>query len=813
MAAVWLRFRIELRARWQGWLVLALLVGLLGGTVLALAAGARRTDTAYRRFLEAHAAYDTIVVGEVVGSDYQPATHTEDEVRSLPEVADVAPAGFSYVELGAGYGVLVPPDQRIGTEVNRFKLLEGRRPDPQDPTEAVVSFTLAEEEGLDLGSEIPVVPRRFADAPLEELSAAEGEARRRLLEVLPGGRVTVVGIEAAPGEFPPQIEASFRFLIHLSPALYPLRGDIAAFSEGGEVLMVRLERGERDVDTFLASLERAAGGLPTWSTVQRDHTASVDRSIHTQAVALWLLALLTALAGGLVVGQLLARLTVLESDDHPALAALGMDRGQLGALGLARSAVIGLAGAAVAVALALLLSRVFPTGLAAIAEPDPGWRVDAPVLAIGGLALVLIVVALAVRPAWRSAQVRRFSPVAEAPGTGSSWLGRALAWRGLPPPAFAGVRMALTSGRGGGAVPVRSSVTAMTVGVGALVAALSFGASLDHLLATPHLYGHTWDAELTTYDELLVTEGLAALEADDRIAGLAVGYTKAPFGIDGRRVDGMAVDTLKGDVAPLILEGRRPRAPDEIALGARTLRALDAAIGDTVPVGAFSTGREPVTMTVVGRAVFPLFSEAGRLGDGAYTTRDGGMRILRPEEFESSVLVRLAPGGDIGAVDEDLEMLLDAEGYVFVVGQGKPTDIVSFGRVEGTPYVFGGILAVLAAATLAHVLVTGIRRRRRELAILKTLGFDRGQVRSAVAWHATSFVAVALVVGMPIGMAAGRWVWRLFADNLGVVVEPRIPLLALLSVLIGAVLLANLIALVPGRMAARTRPADALRTE
>ena len=51
----------EFRARWLSWAVLVLLVGLAGGTVLTAAAGARRTDTAYPRFLRAYRASDMLV--------------------------------------------------------------------------------------------------------------------------------------------------------------------------------------------------------------------------------------------------------------------------------------------------------------------------------------------------------------------------------------------------------------------------------------------------------------------------------------------------------------------------------------------------------------------------------------------------------------------------------------------------------------------------------------------------------------------------------------------------------------------------------
>ena len=51
MGAVWLRLRAELRRQWRGLLALAVLLGVIGGIALTAAAGARRTDTAYPRFL------------------------------------------------------------------------------------------------------------------------------------------------------------------------------------------------------------------------------------------------------------------------------------------------------------------------------------------------------------------------------------------------------------------------------------------------------------------------------------------------------------------------------------------------------------------------------------------------------------------------------------------------------------------------------------------------------------------------------------------------------------------------------------------
>jgi predicted lysophospholipase L1 biosynthesis ABC-type transport system permease subunit len=118
-----------------------------------------------------------------------------------------------------------------------------------------------------------------------------------------------------------------------------------------------------------------------------------------------------------------------------------------------------------------------------------------------------------------------------------------------------------------------------------------------------------------------------------------------------------------------------------------------------------------------------------------------------------------------------------------------------------------------AGAALAHALAAGVRRRRRDLAILKTLGFTRSQVAATVAWQATTIVAVAALIGVPLGLGIGRLLWNLFATNLGVLPEAVVPFGPALLVIPGAVLFANAIAALPGWAAARVRPAPVLRAE
>src|SRR4029078_2118373 len=115
-----------------------------------------------------------------------------------------ATGSFFVINFAAGVGVLVPPDQYIGTHLNKDKLLEGRNLDPRDPTEAVVSFTLADQYHLHLGSKIPVLHPDVLAADASELPPEEAApvlaARRRILERVPDDKLTVVGIEASPNE-------------------------------------------------------------------------------------------------------------------------------------------------------------------------------------------------------------------------------------------------------------------------------------------------------------------------------------------------------------------------------------------------------------------------------------------------------------------------------------------------------------------------------------------------------------------------------------------------------------------------------------
>jgi putative ABC transport system permease protein len=139
--------------------------------------------------------------------------------------------------------------------------------------------------------------------------------------------------------------------------------------------------------------------------------------------------------------------------------------------------------------------------------------------------------------------------------------------------------------------------------------------------------------------------------------------------------------------------------------------------------------------------------------------------------------------------------------------------VANLARLRSLPYVMAALIAVLAAGSLAHALVVSLRRNRRQLAVLKAIGFTRPQVSSVVAWQATTLAAIALMFGIPAGVLLARWGWRVIADQLGVAGGPVLPPLALVVVAVAVLAFANLAALWPGWRAARVPPAVALRTE
>jgi len=810
--AVRLLLRARLR-RWRGWLALCLLAGLLSGLVLAAASAGHRTATAFPQFAGAHG-YDALVITAAPTSalatlpGVASVTLARQFATGTPACACARPISASDFDL---VGVAPAGLPRM------VKLVAGRMPSQNSPDEVLASFRLQQDVGVRVGTVIRV--------PL--YSAAQQGAYLSGAAVTPaGGMVTlrVVGIEAAEAEFP--FAGTPSYTVYTTAAFDRLR---AGRTAGIAFYFVRLRGGGAAFPRFEAAA-RAAGAF----SVSDADTAvgSIGTAIWPQVMGWWVLAGLTALAGMVVLAQALARQADADAEPYGTYRALGATWRQLAAAGVIATLLVAVAGAAIGTGLAFLLSPLTPVGLARIAELSTGFTFDTVVLAPGAGVAVLAVLLLGTWPAVRTARRAARDAAADAAHAAirPSRTGVLLAAAGAPPSAVIGVRNALERGRGRAAVPTRTALLGSVLAVTALSAAVVFGTSLGHLTSTPALYGQPYDAWFAPSGSgpasgAQFSAMLTALERDPDIADITIGGGGGVM-IDGRVVSALAGAAVRGPLSLVTSGGRLPGSTSEVALGAATLRQLGAHIGSRVRVTVQQpTGGSRTSWYVVsGTVVFAPSDGTGGLGTGAAFTLDG---LLTPQcarlpagagQTACRLRAVFSVGGDILVTavpgprgQADVARL--AAAYPEEVNLPyPPTSLVNFGEVN-FPLLFGLAVAVFGAATLVHALVVSVGRRRRETGLLKVLGFVRRQAAAAMSWQTTTVAVVGLVVGLPLGIAAGRLGWELFAGYIGFVAVPIVVAWGLVALVAGTIAVANLIAAGPAIAAARTRPAVLLRAE
>ncbi len=803
VAAIRIRFRAEFRSRWRAWLALTLLAGLAGGVVVALAAAAERTQTALHRYdIAVHGADAYVDPGFAFGEDTLDLRRiarlpmvTESESTAHLAVISRSRSGAAIYTLGQNsVEYLAPTDGRSRDSIDRPELLRGRLPDPATPDEALGDSRALRFLGVHVGDTLTL--RLVShDALWHRISSIRFGADPRTARWGPLVNVRIVG-ESANARA--DVDGG---QIHLSPAFYRAHGG-GALGAWLQELSVRLRHGSADLPAFRARVDRIAGGLEYGFFDPSVSRPQVQRSMTLEAQALDLLAIFAAVAALLFIAQALLRQAVIDSAQQSTLRALGMTRRQLVALGAVRAATVAVPAAAMTVLVAFLLSPLAPIGRAREIDPVRGFAVDRVAFAAGGALVLAGVLLVGTLAAWRAARSGSgLDTPQEARPAALAFVAPALGRAGFPPTLVTGVRMALHHGPRAAPIPVRATLAAAIVAVAVTGAALTFAASLQHLLSTPRLYGQNWDFEGAPNP---APGEPSTVIMDPAVAGLAVGagVTVPPVAINGREVGVRALDDIKGHVPPTVIDGRAPRSPSEILLGTKTLHALGLQIGDTVTV---SNAGHTVRLRIVGRGVLPA-GKSIKQGEGAEFAFQTLQRIEPGVEPDLSE-IRLAPGVNRRAELARLTRIFDGSSAV------RPQAVTDFGGVHAMPLLIAAVFAVGAAVALTHALATSIRRRRRELAILKTLGFTRIQVGATVAWQATSVAAIGLLVGLPLGIAAGRFAYNAFAENLGVVSEPVTPLGLAVLVVPAAVLLANLVAAPSCWSAARTRPAALLRAE
>ncbi len=841
MAIALVCWRSMLRASWRQAVVVTLLGGVLGAVALAALAGARSTAGAYGRYLKAINASDVQVnvPGALPGL---PLMEPVKRLWSLPSAVSHA----TYVGL------------------NALPVVRGKIDD---------SFITDSIEGSVDGAGFTQDAMTVVSGKLPPLASTTGIVLSpqiaALFGVSVGGRVTYVFLSGSK-QHPATDYRAFRVaaIAYTPPALVDQADnpDGATLPPGATAQLIgkyfsyawvglRLTAGDAGVSDLRRRLPALISSLETASDhVTHAHNAGltfsvkrtravqdeVQQAIEPEVIALTIFGTITAVAALVLTSLAMAQLLSRTAPDARRLWALGASRRQA-ALVAALPGVIPVAGIIViAAAGAVALSPLAPVGPVRFFAPGKGFYADPLVLGVGLPALFVLFSGLLGVLALRAVR-----PPRQAPGAERSAATRAAIAAGLPPAAVVGTRNAFSGGVTAGAVRQVSTLGGSVVAVAAMVAAVVFGASLTGLISHPVRYGWNWDVLVQAeasygsfLDQNLAKDPVIDLRQDALVGLLAgqpavAGWSEFSFGqipVGGRLpLPVLGLERHLGAVEPPTTSGHPLSGNDQIELGAVTLRQLGKKVGDTVTVGDAKFARR---LTIVGTVTLPSFgvglADHVSLGQGAMLSENTLLAItgaasgpaadVSQPVFPSAAAIDLRPGTTPAQRAALVHRIVAAnpdgtDGGTYELPPQLASSVLNAQQLGGQPLALAAGLAAAAGLSLAMTVLVDVRRRRHEFAVLKALGMTRRQVWAAVAWQTTLTLLIAVLVGAPLGVAAGRVGWRGFADSLGVVPFTEIPLLTLIAGLLALVVAGNLLASVPAAIAARTRAAPFLRAD
>ncbi|MGH9019733.1 MAG: ABC transporter permease [Acidimicrobiales bacterium] len=818
------RFRTTLAQRRGGYLSLVALVALLGGVALGAVAGARQTSSSFVDLVEQtnpSQLYGPVqVYNPHAGFTTGYSASTVERVRQLPHVANVESLiGLNVFPVGPNNKIL-PGDDGLSPNASinglffdqdRLLISTGRLADPLRADEFVADSQTARHFHWHLGQVVTFA--YYTDHA--ELASGNGPP------TIAGdftARLVGTGARQAADLVQDGIDSSGTQIMLFTPAL-ARRFETCCAND--TIVAIQVAGGDRYVSAVQREFRRAFNTLHFSLTTANSVEAKASRSITPFAVALGVFGGLAGLAMLVIAAQVIGRLRRLDSDDAVVLRALGADPAMTfvdGTVGAMASVVVG---ALLAAAVAVALSPLAPIGPA---RPYLGGHLHADWVVLGlGVALTVVVLgAVTAVLAYRSQPARAARRATRHVPRGSA-TARVVGQSGLPISAAIGVRFALEPGVGRQRVPVRSAIIGATLALIVVCATVTFGASLHRLVTRPALFGWNWNTEVNGgggVGDLFPSE-VRAVHSDPLVATASNTYFST-LRLNGQVVPVMGLNPGAA-IQPPLLSGHDVRSANEVVLGASTLAALHTSVGATITV---DNATRPERLRVVGTATLPADGQSGgqHLEMGVGAVLDYSLIPLAARDlFDSTpgpnvILVRFRPGVTPASGDASLRRVVRAAngGHLAagtIVAVQRPAEIVNYHSLTATPIALGATLAVGALIALALTQLASVRRRRWNVALLKALGFTRRQVMATVAWQSSVAAAIGAVIGVPLGVLLGRTLWDLFANAIHAVPRPIVPVPELVILAVASLVLANLIAVLPARIAARTRPALALRSE
>ena len=786
---------------------LMLVVALVGGLSLASLASARRTASAFTRYLVASDVSDVSIalssVNEGLGQvDYIAATDPiVDEARRFPGVErDSTYVGLNTVFLAGPDGRGLPDGPEVVgsldglyTVTDRVRLLDGRLADPGRLDEVVINAPAAEIYGLSVGSSRQLVT---VEGGAEIIDATSER-------IIDSTTVRVVGVVRFVEEtLRDEYDIDQRVLV--TPALTSRYLASGGFPYRFHALHLAPDA---DVSAIVASYEEVAGDdyvVGVRRTAEQREGAQL--ALRPIVVALAMFGVLTAVTA-LTLGSFAAlRLVSSATKDAPVLRALGVPRVGVVATSAA-GAFVGVAlGVLVAALVAIALSALAPVGPVRSVEPDRGMDFDATVVLGGAFVLmsgISLVVILGARRVVRRAHT-------DPPPVRPSRVATAISALDASPARFAGLREGI--GVGGHAGSVRPTIASCTVAIAAALVTLTFVASINGLTNTPSRYGWAADRALVAFGGYApIPPDAADALADDGDIDVVAVASYALLNLGARTVAAMGIDPDSGDTAVTVLQGRLPGRDDEIALGVNTARRLGVGLGDQLD----TTTTEA---TVVGIVAMPAIGlgvvSHPSMAQGAVLTAQG-LRARNDAATNAVAFIDFETGADeLAAAERARQILGDAIGLspdaIRAYSALRPAELVDIESATTTVFVLTGVLIAAAAIALALTLSGSVRRRRHQLAVLAALGFSRRDLRRTIRWQTTGIMVIAVAIGVPIGVLMARVGWSLFARQIGVVTTPVVPIAGVIAIAVTVLIAAIVAGERPARNAASTRTAAAL---
>jgi putative ABC transport system permease protein len=556
----------------------------------------------------------------------------------------------------------------------------------------------------------------------------------------------------------------------------------------------------------LQNLGFTAFSLRTASNV-RDN---IRESNQFDVIFLNVFSIFALIASGLVLANSVGGQVLSQVRDIGIMKAIGFTPRQVALTLLLQNLGLGLAAAAVGIAASLLIVPFFLDRSAEILGVTAGAAFKPDVIVIT-LALILAIVGLfTLIPAWRAGRLGAVEALAA--GTESRRLRpsrmAALAARlGLPRVAVVGLKD--LSRR-----PMRTAMTVFAIVLAVVTATFSLGieSTFKATMSDPTVIGGppfdiTADRDVEPEaDARRILDSLPEIESYVAKVETSGQVQPVPGQFkSGRRID---IAGYEGDLQEPrwgLRKGRMPARPGEAAVSVKLAEDAGYQVGQTLTVRLGFPPNSPGAI----EASFTIVGEYADIEGAVLTvTRDS----LPPGLEVTDYLIKARPGADTKALSEAL-IEASAGNFDPEILSNTVADI----RNQWRPVLLGlnGVLLGIAGLNLLASLLLTIRERRRDFAVLKTIGFTPGQVAGSVFAGSAFLAAIAVAVGLPLGLVATRMMFDVLSTSAGIGggVGKMPGVLWLAPLVPGALAVAALGTMIPARRAAAVHVAEALRYE